>query len=252
MNRLLLLILVGFSKPVFSQYLTVNPINCTISEAEHKKIERLINYERMFYNEIFQTDINLDVPVKINIFGKLKDFRATKDQYKVFKSADGFYTPGIKEAFLYKNDDFISISLHEASHCFMQSNFKRPPRWLNEGMAEFFETFDFDANGELYSFPQEGRLKSIRAGIALNDSTRLRNFFKMNSNDFYTEGITDNYSTSYSIIYYFIKSKNSEALKNIIRLIKIGNTSENAIATTFGNFSAFEEGYKKFYYFYRG
>lgn len=252
MNKLLLLTLLLFAKTTFSQYLTIKPINCNISESEHKKIEKLLNYERMFFNEIFATEINIDVPITINIFGKAKDFKALKLQSHAPKSADGFYSSVLNQAFLYKNSDFISICLHEASHCLMESNFKRPPRWLNEGLAEFFETFDIDNNGDLYSSPQEGRLNSIKSGIALKDSTRLKTFFKLNGSDFYTEGITDNYSTAYSIIYFFIKSRNSEALKNIIRLIKIGITSENAIIKTFGNFKDFEEGYNRFYYFYKG
>lgn len=203
----------------------------------------------MFFNEIFATDINLDVPVKINIFGKMKDFKAIKEENRVPKSADGFYSSMVNEAFVYKNSDFMSICLHEASHCLMESNFKRPPRWLNEGMAEFFETLDYDANGNLYSSSQEGRLNSIRSGIALKDDTRLRTFFKLNASDFYTEGLTDNYSTAYSIIYFLIKSKNSEALKHIIELIKMGKTSEDAIATTFGSFNTFEDRYKRFYYY---
>lgn len=251
MNKLILLILLFLVKPSFGQYLTIKKIDCKITDTEQKKIERLLNYERMFFNEIFATDFNFDLPITLTVFGKMKDFKNFRQLNKIPNSVGGFHLGVLNESFLYKNSDFISICLHEASHSLMQSNFSNPPRWINEGIAEFFETFDFDANGDLYSFPLEGRLNSIKNGIALKDNTRLKTFFKINDNNFYTEGITDNYSTSYSIIYFLIKSKNSEALKNIIRLVQNGSTSEDAITTVFGTFSAFESSYNRFYYYYK-
>jgi len=250
MNKLTLLLFLGLAIGPYSSYLEINTINCDVNEKDHKKIVKLLAYERMFFNEIFSTQKNDSVPIKINLFGKLKDFKMAKASNNISKQVVGFYSSNANEAFVYKSDEYLSVTLHEASHCLIESNYKRPPRWLNEGLAEFFETFDLDSNGELFSYPQEGRISSIKAGIALKDSTRLKAFFKMNSGSFYTEGIQDNYSTAYSIIYYFIRSKNSEALKKIIGLMKIGNSTENAFAITFGSFEAFEERYKMFYYYY--
>ncbi|TDG35226.1 DUF1570 domain-containing protein [Pedobacter changchengzhani] len=249
MSKLIVIIFILFTTHAFGQALTIRPINCVIKESDNKKIARLLNYERMFYNEIFDTDINFDVPITLNIYGKIKDFKALKQQYEILKSADGFYASNVNEAFLFKSSDYISISLHEVSHGLMQSNFKNPPRWLNEGMAEFFETFDFDENGDLYSSPQQRIIQNIKTGIELKEKNRLQTFFSLNANNFYTEGIADNYSTAYSVIYFLVKTKNSAALTNIVKLIKQGKTSEDAISTTFGSFKNFEDGYKRFYYY---
>ncbi|WP_443938257.1 DUF1570 domain-containing protein [Pedobacter sp. MW01-1-1] len=249
----LLTITLTISLQLQAQYVHIKTISCTIVEKEQKKIEKLITYQRMFYNEIFQTENNLFAPINITLYGKNKDFKAVKDSARVFKQADGFYVPQTNQAYLLKNSNFTSVCLHETSHSLFHSNSAIAPKWLNEGLAEFFETFDLDEKGALYSYPQSGRIKLIKEGIALNDTTRLRNFFKTNDGRFYKEDITDNYSTAYSIVFFFIKSKNSEALKNIIRLIKTGTSSEKAIALTYGgNFHTFEAAYNRFYYFYRG
>jgi len=146
-----------------------------------------------------------------------------------------------------KSGDFIPVALHEASHSIFQFNYEKSPKWLNEGLAEFFETLDFDSEGNLYAYPQGNRIKSIKAGLAYNDTERLKTFFRIYDATFYGHGIDDNYNTAYSMIYYFVKNKSTTALKNIIRLTAQGYETEKAIAITYGSFNTFETSYKQFY-----
>lgn len=79
MNKILVLIaasLISFSS--FAQYVEINTVNCKISDTEQKKIEKLVAYERMFCNDFFETSNNITVPVKINFYGKAKDYRVEK------------------------------------------------------------------------------------------------------------------------------------------------------------------------------
>jgi len=90
MNKILVLIaasLISFSS--FAQYVEIYTVNCKISNTEQKKIEKLIAYERMFCNEIFETSNNIMVPVKINLYGKSKDYRIEKNKYNA-PSSTGF------------------------------------------------------------------------------------------------------------------------------------------------------------------
>lgn len=247
MNKSLLLILLNvISSSLYAQYVDINLVNCKISETEQKKIEKLIAYERMFCNEIFETSNNITVPVKINLYGKSKDYRIEKNKYNA-PSSTGFYIPAINQAFIMKSGDFIPVALHEASHSIFQFNYQKAPKWLNEGLAEFFETLDFDSEGNLYSYPQSNRIKSIKAGLAFKDTDRLKTFFRIYDGTFYGHGIDDNYNTAYSMIYYFVKNKSTTALKNIIKLTSQGYDTEKAIELTYGSFNAFEANYKLFY-----
>ena len=236
--------LIGLS--LYAQYVEFNLVNCKISDTEQKKIEKLIAYERMFCNEIFETRENISVPVKINLFGKNKDYRLEKVKYNA-PSPTGFYVPAINEAFIMKGSNFIAVALHEASHSIFQFNYQKAPKWLNEGLAEFFETLDFDSEGNLYASPQSNRIKSIKAGLDFKDTDRLKNFFKIYDGTFYGHGVDDNYNTAYSVIYYFVKNKRTAGLKNIIKLTAQGYDSEKAIELTYGSFNAFERSYKQFY-----
>jgi len=236
--------LISFS--LYAQYVEINLVNCKINDNEQKKIEKLIAYERMFCNEIFETRENITVPVKINLYGKSKDYRLEKNKYNA-PSSTGFYIPAINQAFIMKSGDFIPVALHEASHSIFQFNYQKAPKWLNEGLAEFFETLDFDSEGNLYSYPQSNRIKSIKAGLATMDAERLKTFFKIYDGTFYRHGIDDNYNTAYSMIYYFVKNKRTAALKNIIKLTAQGYDTEKAIELTYGSFDAFEASYKQFY-----
>ncbi|RBQ10117.1 DUF1570 domain-containing protein [Pedobacter miscanthi] len=247
MNKLFLLISINLiSLSLYAQYVEINLVNCKINDSEQKKIEKLIAYERMFCNEIFETSNNITVPVKINLYGKYKDYKIEKTKYNA-PSQTGFYIPTINEAFIMKGGDFIPVALHEASHSIFQFNYQKAPKWLNEGLAEFFETLDFDSEGNLYSYPQSNRIKSIKAGLAFKDTDRLKNFFKIYDGAFYGHGVDDNYNTAYSMIYYFVKNKSTRALKNIIKLTAKGYDTEKAIELTYGSFNAFEASYKQFY-----
>jgi hypothetical protein len=247
MNRFLLFITANlFSLTLYAQYVEINLVNCKISDTEQKKIEKLIAYERMFCNEIFETRQNITVPVKINLYGKNKDYRLEKVKYNA-PSPTGFYVPEINEAFIMKASNFIAVALHEASHSIFQFNYQKAPKWLNEGLAEFFETLDFDSEGNLYASPQSNRIKSIKAGLDFKDTDRLKNFFKIYDGTFYGHGVDDNYNTAYSVIYYFVKNKRTAALKNIIKLTAQGYDTEKAIELTYGSFNAFERSYKQFY-----
>ncbi|MFD2582127.1 DUF1570 domain-containing protein [Pedobacter vanadiisoli] len=250
MNKVLILVFLIFpnliSFSLYAQYVEINLVNCKINDNEQKKIEKLIAYERMFCNEIFETRENITVPVKINLYGKSKDYRLEKNKYNA-PSSTGFYIPAINQAFIMKSGDFIPVALHEASHSIFQFNYQKAPKWLNEGLAEFFETLDFDSEGNLYSYPQSNRIKSIKAGLSTMDAERLKTFFKIYDGTFYRHGIDDNYNTAYSMIYYFVKNKRTAALKNIIKLTAQGYDTEKAIELTYGSFDAFEASYKQFY-----
>jgi hypothetical protein len=250
MNKFFLFIFSNLiSLSLYAQYVEINLVNCKISDTEQKKIEKLIAYERMFCNEIFETRENITAPVKINLYGKSKEYRLEQKKYNAPIKSDGFYINAINEAFVYKSSYYMSVSLHEASHSIFQFNYKNSPKWLNEGLAEFFETLDFDSEGNLYSYPQNLRIKNIKAGIASDNTERLKTFFKIYDGTFYGHGVDDNYNTAYSIIYYFVKNKMTTGLKKIIKLTAQGYSTEKAIEVTYGSFNAFERSYKQFYSF---
>ncbi|QNR85413.1 DUF1570 domain-containing protein [Pedobacter riviphilus] len=250
MNKPLILTFLVFTNLIsfslYAQYVEINLVNSKINDNEQKKIEKLIAYERMFCNEIFETSNNITVPVKINLYGKSKDYRIEKNKYNA-PSSTGFYISAINQAFIMKSGDFIPVALHEASHSIFQFNYQKAPKWLNEGLAEFFETLDFDSDGNLYAYPQSNRIKSIKAGLAFKDTDRLKTFFRIYDGTFYGHGIDDNYNTAYSMIYYFVKNKSTKALKNIIKLTAQGYDTEKAITLTYGSFDTFEASYKQFY-----
>lgn len=243
---LLILVAILFCSCLYAQNVEINLINCKINDNDQRKIEKLIAYERMFCNEIFETENNISVPVKINLYGKYKDYKIEKERYKA-ASNTGFYIPQINQSFIYKSGDFIAVALHEASHSIFQFNYPGAPRWINEGLAEFFETLDFDSEGNLYASPQSNRIKSIKAGLAFKDGERLKTFFRIYDRKFYGHDMSENYNTAYSVIYYFIKGKNTKVLKNIIKLTSQGNDTIKAIELVYGSFEIFEERYKRFY-----
>ncbi|NIS08126.1 MAG: DUF1570 domain-containing protein, partial [Candidatus Dadabacteria bacterium] len=65
----------------------------------------------------------------------------------------GIFSPKTGEALVngskYRNK-VIAISIHEASHALIQPAGYRIPSWVNEGIAEYFETIEFSQNQVLF------------------------------------------------------------------------------------------------------
>ncbi len=57
------------------------------------------------------------------------------------KSNTGFYSSSLKTVIIYKNDKFLKTINHEMSHLILRSVVNPVPKWVNEGLAEWFEYF---------------------------------------------------------------------------------------------------------------
>ncbi len=82
--------------------------------------------------------------VKIRIFGRLDSYK--KYQKKVSKTARseaGFYSRRLREVVVWKNkstEKMLRTIHHESSHFILRDKIPKCPKWLNEGLAEFYET----------------------------------------------------------------------------------------------------------------
>ena len=87
-----------------------------------------------------------DARLEIRIYGIEQEFRAlTRERGLQIENASGFYSPRENTIHVWRNrnlDRLLEVLTHEASHTIMQHQIGRVPIWINEGLAEYFETME--------------------------------------------------------------------------------------------------------------
>lgn len=230
----------------FAQKLVLNEYGFSLNEKERGNIELLAQYEAMLYNGIFNTRKNDSLKITINIYKKFSDYKkACAAIGAPMLSREGFFSPALRQVFVYKHPEFMTTLVHEMSHCFMNYNMGRPPRWLNEGIAVFFESLAVE-DGQVSVTTQPARIAAVKRELS-DDNIHLDEFFRL-GNEAWTDKSKMNYmyNVSYSIVFLIIKTDPGIAGK-IIHALKGGAGSITAIESVFGSIDNFSMKYRLFY-----
>lgn len=242
---MLLLLMNGAA--LFAQKLVLNTVGFKLSEEQRSQIQMLAEYEASLYNGLFSTTRNDSLQIYLNMYQRFSDYKKiSQDAGGRLISATGFYSPSLRQVFIYKHDEFMRTLVHEMSHCFMHYNVKSVPRWLNEGVAVFFESMEVRYNTVEVSV-QRDRLGAVRKYIA-GDNLDLSAFLQLPLSVWQDKSKLDYlYNVSYSIVFYLMKSNPAYARQLILELSK-GKSSVEAIESLpYGDLAQFERRYKLFY-----
>ncbi|WP_158280779.1 DUF1570 domain-containing protein [Pararcticibacter amylolyticus] len=248
--RLLFLMfgILAFSNQGYSQRLVINEVGFKLEDDVKRQISLLAEYEAQIYNGLFDTRRNDSLLITINIYKKFSDYKKSSlNTGGKPISATGFYSPYQKQVFVYKHDDFMRTLVHEMSHCFMHDNMgPEVPRWLNEGVAVFFESMEVKYN-EVSVTVQAGRLSAVRKYVADGDFDLVR-FFQTPGTLWLDKSKLDYlYNVSYSIVFFLMRS-NPAAARKLIRELSKEKDSVRAIERLpYGRIDQFEARYKLFY-----
>jgi hypothetical protein len=122
------------------------------------KIKRGVNFLYNFYETKFAYTFSPDLLVKIRVFEDINAYKkyVRKASPSTTGSNIGLYIHSLKEAVVWKNkneDQFLSTLFHETSHLLLRSNAENCPKWINEGLSEYFENMDVSGK-EVYIKPQ--------------------------------------------------------------------------------------------------
>jgi hypothetical protein len=179
------------------------------------------------------------------MYGKLKEYNILQGRAMNTTFIDGFYSPGNNHVYLYKSDRFMSVLIHETSHCILESNFRSSPQWLNEGVATLFSNLVVQNNEVCYTknVPYINLVKDMIYDGAFN----LKSFFNYNPRDFYDAVKRPYvYAVSYDII-FFLVNFDIDYLQRTLVLMQQGYSTMNAFNKVFGGFDKFEKRFKDFY-----
>lgn len=247
LKLLLPVIFLLLAQRALPQKLLINEIGFQLTAQERENIQLLSEYESQIYNGLFNTRRNDSLLITINLYKKFSDYKnASLAATTGVISKTGFYSPRLKQIFVYRTDDFVTTLVHEMSHSFMHHNMENIPRWFNEGLAVFFESMAV-GYGQVSVAVQRARISAVIRYIQV-EKVDLREFLQLSDQNWMNKSKRDYlYNVSYSIVYFMTKS-NPAFTKKLLLELKQGKTSVNAIeALSDGGFDNFEMRYRHFY-----
>ncbi len=240
-----LFILLFYSTYVFSQEINVKLFDCELSIEESTQIQRVYELERDYYHSIFG---RRNSTVNIEVYGDFKEYKRYQNLIsKSSKSNSGFTSSITNAAIVYKKKDYINVINHELSHLILHERIINSPKWLDEGMAEYFEYFQFKENQYQLrvQFQKTGRMIKWLDKGAVN----LKKFLKQTNADWNSNNNKPNFyssSVSYSLV-LFLQEKEPELLKQILLNTAAGKPVLKTIKKSHtGGVEALELGFEKY------
>ncbi|MGX5688633.1 DUF1570 domain-containing protein [Arcticibacter tournemirensis] len=248
-SKLLLSVLfLLLAQKALPQKLLINEIGFKLTEQERENIQLLSEYESQIYNGLFDTRRNDSLLITINLYKNFGDYKkASLAAASDVVSKTGFYSPRLKQIFVYRTNDFIRTLVHEMSHSFMHHNIGGIPRWFNEGLAVFFESMAV-TYGQVSVAVQTARISAVKREIQSGD-VNLTEFLQLDDEAWMNSKskLDYMYNVSYSIVYFMAKSTPAFTKKLLLKL-KEGRSSIDAIESlSDGGFDLFERRYQHFY-----
>jgi hypothetical protein len=121
--------------------------DCKKNEKDHEKILKGVNFLYNFYETKFAYSFSPELVVKIRIFENYEAYKKyiRKVSPSTTGSNVGLYIHKLREAIVWKNKDensFFNTVFHETSHLLLRSSIDNCPKWINEGLSEYFEYMD--------------------------------------------------------------------------------------------------------------
>lgn len=215
-----------------------------LPDKSREMINQMVDYMFDFYNRI---GINEVFTVE------LKTFKDKGEGYKYMRGVypnnpdyqvnikdktyggriSGVYIPTKKQAVILGMEKGVAEALpviyHELSHHFTRTVFEKrnPPIWLNEGLAEYFESLKNTKKGFKAVFPAyiKGKIKTMHMLGELD----LENFFNLSQSEFYKIHKEEGqyyYGLSHAIVATMMQNMDAGEMKSLIVKIKNRDTSQ--------------------------
>jgi hypothetical protein len=200
--------------------------SCDLDEETLNQIKTGVNFLYDFYRIKLGYSFPKKFTVKLRVFGDFNEYKEYQNKVsRATQSNSGFYVNSLKEAVVFKNKNdkqFLSVLFHETSHMILRNRISDCPKWINEGLSEYFEGIDFTHGDEVLVKPQ--LIKDERTKRWL-DAAEMPNVFYYVTIPNETWDREDDASPNprtvgWSFVYFLMSSQKGQlALKDILNYI---------------------------------
>ncbi len=172
-----------------------------LGEHLQRDVDAIYSYlsDRMAPQHLRQVDLNLKV------FNTQKGFEQYRLQHApLLTSAVGFYTSANNEAVVMQqiyDQKTRAIARHEATHVINAGLFGRSPIWFNEGIAEYFESYDYARLKAGTNQTNPYRLNHLASKLNQGQLPPLKDYLLLTDSKWRANEPRTMYAMAWSIIY---------------------------------------------------
>lgn len=211
--------------PVQSTEIIIADLNNTLSEANEDWLRTMIGVQMQFHGQ--HTLLEEPLTVKVSLWESDADFKNYQSRIsRSSSSSKGFYSVSRKELVVNKSQkDYLKTLAHEAQHLLIRQGGFRPPRWLNEGLSEYFEEVVADEKGWQVE-EQTWRSQRLRQWLEADQLPSLADFLGDSSTEWKARDEKTPYlsqSLSWGLVYFLMQTpQGRSALLKTIQDLKQG------------------------------
>lgn len=242
-NTLSVLFVILIWHSASSQDVIITLNDCEISDFDSEQVKKVYTFQRDFYKSIFSL---ADVNTYVELFGDFEEYKHYQRLVsKTSKSNSGFVSSNLNAAVIYKKKDYVNVINHELSHLILNQPFPDCPKWLDEGLAEYFEYFQFkDEERQL-------RLQYHKIGRVVNwieeDKIKLSKFIKQSDDTWNSKNRKPNFyssSVSYCLVLFMMEKG---VLKELLQASVTEKSFEKQIKKKYpGGFESFKTDFQAY------
>jgi len=199
------------------------------TESEIREVAIRFEQFRKAFSQLFPASgLSSSVPTTVVVF---KDFDSYKDFRPHYQGRPAefhsYFQSGLDHNYialpLAGNRESLYVKLfHESVHLLLDSQARRIPDWLNEGLAQYYSTFEFDlaANKNVLGKPVAGNLALLRKNRLLPLSTLFKiDRASADYNESERNGIFN--AQSWALVHYLMTANEGRRQLQLLRFIEL-------------------------------
>lgn len=194
------------------------------------------------YKDTFSFSYPNDFKVKITIFGDKGEFlKYQKEQLGSIISESGYYSNRYRETVVLQTKntkktkdakEMVGTVFHETNHLILRYNIPWCPKWVNEGLSEYFKGMNvFGENRRVYLHTNRG--KWCKYWLKNGFPIEIDKYISMSHDEwmkFRSKDSNAAYTIGYSLVYYMMsRSKTEGVLREILWGYKKTGKDTNSI-----------------------
>ena len=147
-------------------------------------------------------------------------------------SPTAYFSITADELVTWRTRTLKSLFIHEGNHALLRSDYRHPPKWVNEGISECFEGFDFSDNQPLF-LPQRPRLRKVKRSLTPDFGRQVVAVLELSEREFNhtaTDRGLDSYTRAWALVHYLWTKAGPQGLGELLRGLKRGEPAQDILS----------------------
>lgn len=214
------------------------------SEKDIRKVATRLEQFRETFRQVFAKS-NLTSPIQTNVVvfksdSSFKNFKPKRADGKTDNFVAGYFQPGEDVNYITlstegEDAETFSTIFHEYIHSIIDTNFGKSsvPAWFNEGLAEYYSTFQMEDDIKAKVGLPLGRHIMLLQQSQFMPLDKLFNIsnYQLHQTGDHSRSIF--YAESWALLHYLIQGGKTDALEKFLNLLTAGVSSNKAFQDAF-------------------